>query len=558
MLNEFVYCPRLAYLEWVQGEWRDNAEVAEGKFHHRRVDVEAGDLPSPEEVGGAAEGEEAAPERIHARSVLLSSAELGVIARIDLVEGEGSRVTPVDYKRGAAPDLPDGAWEADRIQVAAQALVLRDNGYACDAGVVYYVKSRRRVEVPIDDELARRCREAVAGLRALAEGGTIPPPLVNSPKCVRCSLAPICLPDEVTMLREAVASERDVRRIFPARDDAYPLYVQTHGLSVGVDGEVVQVREKGKVVREVRLLDVSQLCLMGNVQVTTQALRELLARGAPVCWFSVGGWFHGMAQGAFHKNVELRRRQFALAGDPERSLAVARALVAGKIRNCRTLLRRNHPEEPTAALAEMARLAEAAERAASMETLLGLEGAAARTYFAHFGALLRGGDTGAEGAAGVGPFDFDGRNRRPPVDPVNAMLSYLYAILAKDLAVTVQAVGFDPYLGFYHQPRYGRPALALDLMEEFRPLVADSVVITVVNKREVGPKDFLRRGGAVALTPAGRKAILRAYERRMDEWVTHPVFGYRVTYRRVLEIQARLLGRYLAGEIPEYVSFVTL
>ncbi len=544
MLNEYVYCPRLAYLEWVQGEFKDNAEVAEGKLHHRRVDVETGDLPE----AGEAEAE-ADQEQIHARSVLLSSSSLGVIARIDLVEGEGNWVVPVDYKRGRAPDVPEGAWDADRVQIAAQALVLRDNGYACDEGVVYYVKSRRRVTVAIDDALVVRCREAVAGLRALAHDAAIPPPLVNSPKCLRCSLAPICLPDEVTMLREAGAA-RDVRRIFPARDDAYPLYVQTHGLSIGLDGDVVQVREKGKTIQEVRLLDVSQVCLMGNVQASTQAIREFLSRGVPVCWFSGGGWFHGMAQGEAHKNVELRRLQFAAAGDPAKSLALARAIVAGKVRNARTLLRRNHEPEPEAALAELARLADSAGRAASLETLLGLEGAAARTYFAHFGGLLKGEGTGGE-------FDFDGRNRRPPTDPVNAMLSYAYALLAKDLAVTVQAVGFDPFLGFYHQPRYGRPALALDLMEEFRPLIADSVVITVVNKREIGPKDFLRRGGAVAMTAGGRKAVLRAYERRMDEWVTHPVFGYGVTYRRVLEIQARLLGRYLSGEIPEYVSFVT-
>lgn len=545
MVNEFVYCPRLAYLEWVQGEFRENAEVAEGKFHHRRVDVETGELPDPD-----ADANDDEPEQIHARSVLLSAPSFRLIARIDLVEGEGARVSPVDYKRGAVPDVPEGAWEPDRVQIAAQALVLRENGYICDEGVVYYAKSRRRVPVTIDDDLVARCRSAVEGLRALAEGGTIPPPLVNSPKCLRCSLAPICLPDEVTMLRESEAGH-EVRRIFPAREDAYPVYIQTHGLTAGIDGDVLQVKEKGKVVRETRLLDVSQLCLMGNVQVSTQAVRELLSRGTPICWFSGGGWFHGMAQGSHHKNVELRLRQYGMSLDAGRALNLARAVVAGKVRNCRTFLRRNHPAEPQAALAELARLGEAAERAASVETLLGLEGAAARTYFSHFGELLR-----KESSDGIG-FDFEGRNRRPPRDPVNAMLSYAYALLVKDLAVTVQAVGFDPYFGFYHQPRYGRPALALDLMEEFRPLIADSVVVTAINKREISAKDFMRRGGAVVMTPAGRKALLKAYERRMDEWVTHPVFDYRVTYRRVLEIQARLLGRYLGGEIPEYVSFVT-
>jgi CRISPR-associated protein Cas1 len=154
-------------------------------------------------------------------------------------------------------------------------------------------------------------------------------------------------------------------------------------------------------------------------------------------------------------------------------------------------------------------------------------------------------------------FDFDGRNRRPPRDPVNALLSLAYALLTKDLAFVTAAVGLDPYLGFYHQPRYGRPALALDLMEEFRPLVADSVVLSAVNTGIVRPADFVRRGGAAALTPSGRARFLRAYERRMDELITPPVFGYRISYRRVLEVQVRLFARYLAGEIAEYPAFAT-
>ncbi len=542
IVNEYEYCPRLAYLEWVQGEFRENADVAEGRLRHRRVDEEGGTLPEPSE-----------PDRerpVAARSVLLSSERLGLIARIDLVEGEGGRVTPVDYKRGRAPDVPHGAWEADRLQVCAQALLLRDAGYDCREGIVYYCESRRRVPVEVDEDLALKVLETLDAVRRMAAEGEIPPPLVNSPKCVRCSLASICLPDEVSLLR-GEGEPGDVRRIFPVRDDASPLYLVTQGLSLGVSGERVLVREAGEKVKEVRLLDVSQVCLFGNIQPTTQAVKALVERGAPVCYFSSGGWFQALTQGMTHKNVELRRLQYATAADPERSLALARRFVSGKIRNSRTLLRRNHPSDPSTSLAELARLADSAERAARMETLLGLEGAAARAYFARFGELLQGADPAC------GTFDFSGRSRRPPRDPVNAILSFLYAMLAKELTVTTLAVGFDPFLGFYHQPRYGRPALALDLMEEFRPLVAESAALTLINRKEVGPADFLRRGGSVTLSESGRKAAIRAYERRMDELVTHPVFGYQVSYRRVLEIQARLLGRALAKEIPEYPAFET-
>jgi CRISPR-associated protein Cas1 len=154
-------------------------------------------------------------------------------------------------------------------------------------------------------------------------------------------------------------------------------------------------------------------------------------------------------------------------------------------------------------------------------------------------------------------FDFNSRNRRPPRDPLNAMLSYAYTLLAKDLSVLAQVIGFDPYLGFYHQPRYGRPSLALDVMEEFRPLITDSVVLTVVNTGVLAPDDFIRRGPAVAMKDAARKRFIRAYENRLDALVTHPIFGYRVSYRRILEVQLRLLGRVLTGEIQDYPGFMT-
>ncbi len=158
----------------------------------------------------------------------------------------------------------------------------------------------------------------------------------------------------------------------------------------------------------------------------------------------------------------------------------------------------------------------------------------------------------APGVAGEGRFDWKGRSRRPPTDPVNALLSFVYAMLVRTWTVQLSAVGLDAYRGFYHQPRYGRPALALDMMEPFRPLVADSAVLLALNNGELGPNDFVRRGGAVALTPAGRKAIIANFERRLDQEITHPVFGYRVAYRRLFEVQARLLGRFLAGEIPDF------
>src|SRR5208337_4007490 len=180
---------------------------------------------------------------------------------------------------------------------------------------------------------------------------------------------------------------------------------------------------------------------------------------------------------------------------------------------------------------------------------------AARIYFANFIGMLKvENDSDHEAPF---KFEFTHRNRRPPIDPVNALLSFAYSLLAKDLTIICHSVGFDPFIGFYHQPRFGRPALALDLMEGFRPLIADSVVIGAINTGMVSRDDFIQVGPAVAPTPKGRKGFLRAYEQRMDTLVTHPLFGYRVNYRRVLEIQARLLARVLAGEMQRYVGFET-
>ena len=301
----------------------------------------------------------------------------------------------------------------------------------------------------------------------------------------------------------------------PARDDALPLYVQTQGAIVGKSGDELAVKSKGEVIAKARLLDVSSVSVFGNVQVTAQAMRELLARGIPLCHFSYGGWLNGITAGMTHKNVELRIRQFQVAGDGERSLRIARDITIAKIRNSRVMLRRNHPAAPAAALGELERLAANAARAEGMLTLLGIEGAAARVYFSNFGAMVK-----TDNAA----FDFHTRNRRPPKDPVNAALSFLYSMLARQTAVSALAVGFDPYLGFYHQPKYGRPALALDLAEEFRPIVADSAALMLFNNGELKERDFIQRSGASALTPDGRRTVIRAFERRLDTLIRHPLF----------------------------------
>ncbi len=647
MVNEFVYCPRLFYYEFVDGVFLSSADTLRGSSEHRRVDRGSGAMAKakPKSKGGGADsadaavtaeaagGEAAAPETIHSRSVQLGSDRLGVVAKLDLVEaqtnsdGHAALAAPVEYKSGRPRETEGGIeiWDADRIQLGLQMSLLRENGYACEEGVLYYKETKQRVRLPWTPELERWVAEQVEGARRCAMGAR-PLPLVDSPKCPRCSLAPVCLPDETNFLRAQIgegesmlppavgsgqgsggtgqpaglsAAQRppprpprgaqpgpsgspllpeeklprgragasapesgELRRLIAPRDERRAVYLNTPGMYVGVRDSVLVAKEKEKVVQEIRLQDMNHLALFGNIQLSTQALQQLCEAEIPVTYFSMGARFYAIAHGHGLKNVVTRIEQFRAAGDAVTCLALARSMVAGKIRNQRTQLMRNHVELPDRVRLRLQQAQSDVERADSLASLLGIEGAAAAVYFEHFGGMIRPRRTGDEAAkehtdAAEWNFDFTTRNRRPPRDPVNAMLSLAYSMLAKDFTIAAYSVGFDPYVGFYHQPRFGRPALALDLMEEFRALVADSAVLTAINNGSVTPRDFVRAGDAVNLTPNGRKVFFEAYEKRVNSEIEHPVFGYKVSYRRAFELQYRLLARALSGELANYVPFRT-
>lgn len=531
MVNAFVYCPRLAYLEWVQQEFEDSVDTVEGRGLHRRVDAPPESNVEPSDEGGH-------------RSVLLGSERLGVIARIDLVEIDGGSAVPVDFKHGHPPD--NGPYDSETVQLCLAAMLLEEHGWHVPYGVISYPESRTRIVVEITPDLRNRAVEAVASLKELASSGVIPPPLVDSPKCPRCSLVGICLPDEVNLLRSE-EMER-VRPLAVRREPAMPVIVTEQGARLGKEGGVLRVTKQGEVLGEVPLRRVSHVCLYGNVSISAQALRELAGLQRPVFHFTYGGWLTAVTTGLPHRNVELRIRQYQAFIDEQRSLGLARLFTEGKIRNCRNLLRRNADPRDDRTIGLLANHAARARQAETVDELRGVEGAAAALYFGDFGRMIR--------VQHLGDFDWTSRNRRPPRDPVNALLSFMYSLLLRDALAATLTVGFDPHLGFFHRPRYGRPSLALDLAEEFRPLVADSTVIRMINNGEVAATDFVTRLGACSLTTTGRKKAIAAYERRISQEIHHPVLGYRASYRRILELQARLLGRHLLGECA-YKPFVT-
>ncbi len=326
--------------------------------------------------------------------------------------------------------------------------------------------------------------------------------------------------------------------------DMATLYLSEQQSFVKKRDEYLLIQYQDKRTVEVPLNKVSQVVVSGDVTLTTPALHLLLDRGIEVCYLSMYGQFRGRLSPPVAKNAFLRRNQYNAHVDEQCALLMARACVKGKLENMRVmLLRANRSLQDTEiseATTAIRLMSQQVADANTIGSLLGIEGNGSASYFRVFGKLLRGSLT------------FTHRRRRPPTDPVNALLSLGYTLLAHQVSSAIQVVGLDPYAGFLHQPRHGRPALALDLMEEFRPIIVDSVVLNIVNHRILTAQDFEEELGVVLLKPAARKTFYAKFEERLLEELQHPHFGYRTSYRRCIELQARLLAKWLADEIPEY------
>ena len=371
------------------------------------------------------------------------------------------------------------------------------------------------------------------------------------------------------------------------------LYLTEQQAWVGLEGDclVVHIPEhnedgnsKGKRERKmtVPLFKVEEVMVMGNITISTPALARLLEAKVQISYLSKYGHYLGNLSPALTKNSILRLAQHQAYSDGTRRHAVAQRFIVGKLRNMRTILmryQRLYPdpligtqieslkrciaaaEQTTLKSADSAMVAHEIDGHAAMEvgegdktasdrmhglgSLIGCEGAGSAAYFSVFERLIKCG----------WQHGFSKRVRRPPTDPVNAMLSYGYVLLAAQVASTLAGVGFDPYIGYLHASRYGKPALALDIMEEFRPVIVDSVVLSLLNNRQLAPKDFVLELNSYRMTDATKRLFLEKFEERMQEVITHPVFEYKVSYRRCIEVQARLLGKYLTGEVDEYTAF---
>jgi len=538
----------------VEGIHLPSADTELGNRTHRRVDQ-----PSNESVVEAASD---ADEPKAVRSLTLTNAALGLTATLDLAEINGQTAVPVEYRKGKPHHRPPDEnndddndytvepWPTDRVQVGLQCILLEDAGYNVPRAILYYAAERRRLVVPFDVALRAEALATLDAAKACSRGPR-PLPLLNDRRCPRCSLQPICLPDEVNAQREAADGDGSVkpRQIWPPRDDGIHLVVQENGAKVGVRGAAMVVTDKdGKKLKESPLAGVETLSLLGSVQISTQAIQTLADKGIPVAFLSAAGRVVAMVDPLDATSAETRRAQVRRFDQPGPSLELARALVAAKIANQRTLLMRNADDLPPGVAGELAAQADRAAKADTIESLRGHEGQAAAVYFGHFARMI-------SGEAGV-EFDANGRRRRPPPDPVNTVLSFAYSMLTHECTAALRVASLEPSIGAYHVSRPGRPALSLDLMEPFRPLVADSIAIAGFNRGELRPGHFRRTAAGCLFTDDGRKAFFSVYGRRMADEVTHPVFGYKLSYRRMIVLHARMIAAWLLGEVPS-LSFLT-
>ena len=524
---EYLYCPRNFYYRMAEGAQESNPAFLEGKLQEERREERARILRG---------------DSLQLRQVRLASQHYGLTAELDVVEENNGSQYPVEYKRGGFKESV-----SDDVQLCCQSLLLEE-ALQMDVleGYIFYAESNRRRKVLISTELRELTLQSIENARRVLEEGEAPLPL-NDEHCEGCSLAPRCLPGEVAFLN---GSASEPKRVVPSAELGRVLYVDTYGAYLRKRSGYIQVTRDKELLHEVPMAAVDQVVLVGQTGATTPLLVDLMQRGIPVYFCQYGGRLNGWVQPMWGKNSLLRIAQLRCYDDVLRKTELARSFVAGKLANYRTLLMRYYRsrqnEELSSAAEEIAKTLRSLHVQSDLDQIRGAEGYASRLWFNCFPQLI---------LSDHAEFFFAGRNRRPPRDPVNAMLSFGYSMLVKDVLGELMRVGLDPYIGFLHSAVYGRPALALDLVEEFRPLIVDSAVVTAINTGMVAPGDFEMSEYQCEMKETARKAFFQAYRNRINEEIQHPVFGYRLSYRRTIELQARLLSKVILKEIPAYKPF---
>lgn len=522
-LHALAYCERLFYLENVEGLRLADERVFAGRRAHEET------LPK----------EEGNWSRLQYESDLL-----GLRGEADLLRRIDGELVPYEIKRGRSAGAKGDrqAWETDRLQVAAYALLAEEQlGQTVQQGRVRYLADKVTVRVPIDDELRAIVRAALDRARDLSRSTQRPPVTPHENKCVRCSLAPACLPEEARLSGDP---KWRAIRLLPMHPRGASLHVLESGARVGRAGETLKVTGREGAAESYPVGDVGSIILHGHAQITTQAIRLCADRDIPVHWVTAAGGLVGSLSGSV-ATAQRHLRQFQGLQANERRLSLARALVRCKVEaQLRFLLRAtrgDRPSEVERGTRDVRSMLRRVGSASSADELRGFEGAAASAYFATL-PLLVSPQTAEELRPGT-------RTRQPARDRFSALLNYAYGMLYRQVLSAILAVGLHPGVGFFHQPRSSAQTLALDLMELFRVPLADMPIVGAINRRTFDAStDFALVGGAVALSDTGRRKLITVLERRLRETWCHDVVGYSLSYARLIELEVRLLEKEWSGE----------
>jgi CRISPR-associated protein Cas1 len=525
-LHALTYCERLFYLEEVEEIRVADAAVFAGRTLHeelKKAEEESGEWTSRE----------------------IASDSLGLVGKVDCLRRADGSFVPYEHKRGRP--RRDGkmatAWPADALQVTAYAMLLEDEtGTEVKEGRIRYHAENVTVRIPINDEARQTVFDAVARAVQVRQSSERPPVTGNDRFCIRCSLAPVCLPEEE---RLAADTQWEPLRLFPADRELKALHVVEPGSRIGRAGNTLKVESADKKLVAFPINQVGSLIIHGFAQITTQALHFCAGNGVPVHFISGGGrYVAGLTAGA--GAVQRRLRQYQALSDPETCLRLARQVAMAKVEGAlRYVLRATRGEDriasgASAAIEVLRSSLKKMAHAASPDELRGHEGLAGRVYFGALAALLR--------EAVPEDLRFSKRSRRPPKDRFNALLGFGYALLYQAVLQAILAVGLEPALGFFHTPRSSAYPLALDLMELFRVSLWDMVIIGSVNRLQWDTKgDFTVTPGRVWLSASGRKQAIELFEKRLTETWNHPVVGYSLSYARLIELEVRLLEKEWTG-----------
>lgn len=532
-LHALAYCSRLFYLEEVEELYTQDAAVFAGRRLHVELEKQ--------------EGEEW-------ESLFLESAELGLRGQVDALRIRDGQLIPYEHKRGrSARDEQNQpqAWESDRLQILAYAYLMEMAlGIPIPEGRIRYHADNVLVHVPLDDAGRAAVREAIQQARVLRQSPLRPPVTENERLCARCSLAPVCLPEEARL-----ANDREWQpiRLFPEDDERQCVHILGPGARVGRSGSRLKITHKDQTEEFISSQQTAQVVLHGFSQISTQAIHFCAEAGIGIHFISGGGRYVGSLDPR-GGSIQRRIRQYQALTQPEMCLRLAQKLVACRGQSQRKFLMRpggasSRPPQVEHAIEQMKRVLKQVNKADSLASLRGLEGNIAALYFAALPYKLV--DTVPQ------EMRFTERNRQPPKDRFNALLGFGYALLLKDVMNAILTVGLEPALGFYHQPRSQAPPLALDLMEIFRVPLVDMPIVASINRGQWDPAvDFTIRGEQVWLSDEGRKKLISIYEQRKQEKWKHPVTRYSLTYRRSLELEVRLLEKEWMGETDLFAELV--